>query len=415
MVFNNFANEPIATARPRRTPRRPEEQIFEDFLSEIEPVPEPDFELSRKKQRISLERKEAIAEIDRLTETTRRLFPSWTMEGWGETGTPDAPVKRVEQSLLWTKSLGKPPGADLDIALNKLVELANENPEQFVEKITSEGRTPDSENLLWIFVEGSVHPDGTPYSPEEIEGVIDEIFGETPSFYRSPEIAAQAQSMAISPGMTFEGIDAAILAQDEFLFFIKQTGRTPRTESLVSDLFPGISEEQKGALFGEEPVLPEAPITEEIREPLDIYAFPQPTPEQVAKPFDILTNAFKAGVPILQIPDALEVLNTALRAFKAAALSPSIGARPETAPNIVEAVKAFLPGGEALTAVEETEFPGIRFPEAFERVADILGAGVPALQLVNILKDEQGKVGVKGLVEILPFFIADAPALVRLA
>ena len=64
------------------------------------------------------------------------------------------------------------------IALANLEEVTQNRPEDFVRGLRNVGRTPEGEALLRFIAEGAVHPDGRPFTPEDIEQFINEVFGE---------------------------------------------------------------------------------------------------------------------------------------------------------------------------------------------------------------------------------------------
>ena len=53
---------------------------------------------------------------------------------------------------------------------------AMEEPESFLEDLRVRGRNEDSEGLLRLMSEGATRPDGTPYTLEETEEFIEDVF-----------------------------------------------------------------------------------------------------------------------------------------------------------------------------------------------------------------------------------------------
>jgi len=64
--------------------------------------------------------------------------------------------------------------------------FATEDPEGFLEDLRGRGRTADAEELLRVLSAGAVDPTGREYTPEEIEGFIEEVFA-PPEPFKIPE------------------------------------------------------------------------------------------------------------------------------------------------------------------------------------------------------------------------------------
>ena len=64
------------------------------------------------------------------------------------------------------------------------------------------------------------------------------------------EVRDMLGAMVIREGATFEDIDAAVAAQDEFLQAVKDIGKTPEMELFISTIFPLATTEDVNALFG---------------------------------------------------------------------------------------------------------------------------------------------------------------------
>lgn len=112
--------------------------------------------------------------------------------------------------------------------------------------------TPDK----WEILEGGKYffsPEGKFYSAKELERERLEI---APPVFPEEEITSMLRAMEIREGATFEEIDAAIVAQDEFMATLRAQGRTPETEALLRQI--GATEEQMVELFAPR----EAPLEE---------------------------------------------------------------------------------------------------------------------------------------------------------
>lgn len=144
------------------------------------------------------------------------------------------------------------------LTVDSFNEWVTTNPDAFVlDMVKNRGRTEDAEMLLRLMTEGAVHDDGTPYTQDEIDATIDEIFDPEPARLEIPEGGYEFVS-------EFEGIRQLFIIDSDYNVKNKDgeivARFDPETGAIVEPLTPSLK------VYLERPLPVSPPATPEERE-----------------------------------------------------------------------------------------------------------------------------------------------------
>ena len=143
-------------------------------------------------------------------------------------------------------------------------------------------------------------------------------------------------------------------------------------------------------------------------EPQEEPPLPPPPPQPPLPPPP--PPQFFQTPPVDELKESMKVLETLglpFKMFGAAFTDLTRGRVPLTPQSLGDALEMYLPGGEKYEEYTKWEAPGFKAPD----IPKIVDAIFPPVGFaLDLFTDEQGRISVKGLAEMLPFLLSAVPA-----